>query len=263
MKKAASARKFDRVSSVTKLLFFALVFSIASIVLAQSPDTQVGIGTPPFSTMSGGPANINLGDLNSSLIFPIASKPGRGVPVRYALTFNNNAVWVAPSRTSWSPAGRTSNGKAFGWGVDQGAITGVIHASYSSTVCKQIDQFDSITIDNYFSWFFTDAANIRHSFPTASVHVNNCQTDANGNPTVTTSGPVSASDGSGYLLTPNIVGSSITTPSGFIAASSGDPISGAPLASFTDANGNSGRRYHSGRGLAHTSLRSRLDSVQF
>lgn len=62
---------------------------------------QVATGLPPFGSFSSGPDIINLGNLNVHYTVPVFSKPGRGIPFNYALTFDSS-VW-SPVSGTWAP----------------------------------------------------------------------------------------------------------------------------------------------------------------
>src|SRR5258708_36259657 len=64
------------------LVLLALAFSLHA--------QQTGI--PPFSTVGGGPDQINLGNFSIHYTFPVFSKTGRGLPFSYATSYDN-AVW--------------------------------------------------------------------------------------------------------------------------------------------------------------------------
>src|SRR6266478_6531822 len=77
-----------------------------AILLCCAADAQVATGTPAFGSFSGGPDVTNLGNLNVQLAVPVFSKPGRGIPFTYTLTFNNS-LWtptVVGGASHWQPS---------------------------------------------------------------------------------------------------------------------------------------------------------------
>jgi RHS repeat-associated protein len=87
-------------------------FLFLVIVLALVPgaaSAQVATGTPPFSSLSGGPDTVNLASLNVHQAFPIFHKPGRGIPFNFDLT-HDTIFWqpvTSNGTTSWSPGSGT------------------------------------------------------------------------------------------------------------------------------------------------------------
>jgi hypothetical protein len=79
-------------------------------------------GTPQFGSLESGGFDVtNHQDLNVNFTIPLASKPGRGMPVSLAINYNS-AIWtpVTPvSTTTWSPA------SGYGWSYPSpvGSIT--------------------------------------------------------------------------------------------------------------------------------------------
>src|ERR1700722_10973265 len=89
---------------------YSLLFLIAHVLISvglvtKSASAQVATGTPPFSSMSGGPDVIDLANLNAHVSVPVLHKPGRGMDFTYDLTFDSS-VWF-PSLLSgvntWTP----------------------------------------------------------------------------------------------------------------------------------------------------------------
>src|SRR5258708_6047053 len=116
-----------RSSSYTLLLLIALVFTFEDLV-ATSASAQVATGTPPFSSVAGGPDVINLANLNSHIDIPVLQKPGRGTNFTYDLS-NDSSVWYPVTSggiTSWQPV------RNWGWRGQTEAATGYV--SYSQIV---------------------------------------------------------------------------------------------------------------------------------
>ena len=94
---------------ISGLAVFVLIVSCCSLTEAQIVNA---LGTPPFSSIGGGPFDqINLGNLNTHFEIPIVNKAGRGLPFKFSLTYDSLA-WApvtSGSTTSWQ---MLSNG---GW----------------------------------------------------------------------------------------------------------------------------------------------------
>jgi hypothetical protein len=72
----------------------SLLCSLLLLVLAcEIPSFgQVPTGTPPMSSLSGGPDVVNLANLNTHIAIPILSKSGRGLPFTFNLT-HDSSIW--------------------------------------------------------------------------------------------------------------------------------------------------------------------------
>src|SRR5580704_9058035 len=89
---------------------------------------QVITGTPPFGTFSGGPDVVNLANLNVHLNVPVFSRPGRGLPFNFYLTYDNS-IWypvTTSGTTTW-----TANGT--GWGSSEVNVGSAVPTIISST----------------------------------------------------------------------------------------------------------------------------------
>src|ERR1700757_3186124 len=106
-------------SSCILLLLIALALTFGGL-LATSVSGQVATGTPPFTSFSGGPDGINLGNLDTHLQIPVLHKAGRGTNFTYDLSYDG-AIWypvTSGSSTSWQPVTN------FGWNGQTQAATG-------------------------------------------------------------------------------------------------------------------------------------------
>jgi RHS repeat-associated protein len=82
------ARTVLRRYSVRHLMLSVLIFFAAAAVAQQSQT-----GAPAFgSMMSFGPVSINLSNLDVHLAVPIFSKPGRGAPLNYSMSYDS-LIW--------------------------------------------------------------------------------------------------------------------------------------------------------------------------
>lgn len=80
-----------------------LVMALAVGPLAHAQSLQTGI--PPFSTVDGGPDQINLADNSVDWSFPVFSKAGRGIPLSFAF-IRDTTGWIQgaiPGGTQWFP----------------------------------------------------------------------------------------------------------------------------------------------------------------
>ena len=95
--------------------------------------SQVATGTPPFSSITGGPDEIDLANLNIHWSFPIIDKAGRALSFRYALGFDNS-VWDTNAGGIWSGAWQPVGypHQTFGWTRQTDAISG--YMTYDTTI---------------------------------------------------------------------------------------------------------------------------------
>jgi len=175
---------------------------------------QVATGLPPLGSFSSGPDVTNLGNLNVHYTIPVFSKPGRGMPFNYALTFDSS-VW-SPVSGTWAPVAN------WGWSGPSDGLTGRMGFKSTGATC-----FD-LTHRRYFytvwTWGpYTDTFGVTHQmFATESDGLTPCD------PGIFNSG--GATDGSGLQVEPEGV---VITPSGqtFVPSVTG-------TGTKTDPNGN-------------------------
>jgi RHS repeat-associated protein len=135
--------------------------------------SQPIIGTPPFGSFAGGPDTINLANLNVHWTFPILSKPGRGLPLNYALNYDSS-IWVegwpngpfAPPSwiPQWAPGQPVASPiSTWGWQPDGSALTGYV-SYFASTAysCGPGGCHPCGTKYNY--WGYTDPAGTTHGW---------------------------------------------------------------------------------------------------
>jgi len=210
-----------------------LVLSLGFAASAQIDQT----GYPAFSSQAN---SVNLGNLNETLTFPIFSKPGRGIPVNYALHHNSTFYTIIISGGPGHPGvplqsfsadlpfeclgclpvppklGWDSNGN--GLGVSPFGVGSV--GSSSSACGSSGSKFTNFT--------FMDPYGTSHPLPSSVV----TGTDPS-------CGPAQASgyavDQSGYFITANSSGSGTAQD----LAGNTFNLNGYPVATLvTDRNGN-------------------------
>ena len=202
-----------------------LVALILLLVAASRINAQVQTGTPPFSSVGGGPDTIDLGNLNIHVDIPVLNKPGRGTNFTYDLSYDSS-IWY-PVGTSgnqvWTPVNN------WGWRGSTEVATGYISYAVTSTLCVDSHgnkYFGGLT--TYSNWAYHDAFGRSHKF-SGTTQSNYCtSTDTTLNTTTT--------DGSGFKL-------AAVGDSGSVFSKQGQnmnaPInSGTGAASAIDRNGN-------------------------
>ncbi len=94
---------------------------------AQQPSADF----PPLGDFAGGPFDtVNLANLDVHFEIPVFSRPGRGIPFHYNLSYDS-LIWVPVSSngvTSWVPVNN------WGWRAVTEAATGYVDYGYSSDV---------------------------------------------------------------------------------------------------------------------------------
>ena len=127
-------------------------FSLALVLacLISSAMAQVATGTPPFSSLEGGPDVVNLGDLNVHMAYPVLHKAGRGLPLSFDLTSDSSFWYPANSGGSlvWNPV------TTGGW---SGSPQGVGNLGYAYVT----DGYSFISY-SYFTYY--DSAGTAHPF---------------------------------------------------------------------------------------------------
>lgn len=207
-----------RTGYAVALVFFTVLLSLVGF--AQSDQTG-------FSTFSSYMGDINLSNLNEMLTIPIFSKPGRGIPVNYALHYNSSIYSVIsnfpnnpPLKFYITPAISClgcSFLPTFGWDANG---FGAAYVTSSSASCG------SGTKNTNFA--FIDAHGTAHPLPSSVFTASD-----------PSCGPAQASgyatDQSGYFITAHGSGSGAAQNT----AGSTFTFSGYPVATLvTDRNGN-------------------------
>jgi RHS repeat-associated protein len=201
----------------------------AILLVAATAIAQVSTGTPPVGSFSSGPDVINLGNLNVHFAVPVISKPGRGTPFDYVLSFDSS-VWtpIASGGTkSWQP---TTN---WGWRAITEAATGYISRQRFTVQCMIDDGQEYlpprppryINEPQWTNYQYHDPFGITHAgFTNIS---GGCAGDTDPSDSTST-------DSSGLTLDSGA--NTVTTPSGSVFAAPLDLGTGA--ATNTDRNGN-------------------------
>lgn len=195
------------------------LFALFSCVLfAISAVAQTQIGAPPFSSTSGGPDVINLGNLNVHLDVPILSKPGRGIPFNYVLRYDG-LLWYASGGT-WNAVPN------YGWRAPGDGITGWLERATTQHHC--IDPNTGLTVFYNQTVFkaYHDIFGTRHPVGALAIDSVSCNADSAG------LFPATANDGSGYSVNPT--GGSAAQ----VFSRSGQQINPSTSGTFQDANGN-------------------------
>jgi RHS repeat-associated protein len=131
--------------------------TLALLVISGVSATQVLTGTPPFSSIGGGPFDsVNLGNLNVHFLVPVLHKAGRGMPFSYALAYESS-VWVptnSSGQSTWTPVFN------WGWSAQTSAATktGYVSTSASHITC---DSGQALIFGN---WVYRDAWGTVHAF---------------------------------------------------------------------------------------------------
>jgi RHS repeat-associated protein len=211
-----------------------LVTTLWLFVLSLVPVSfsQVATGTPPFSSVGGGPVDsIDLGNLNVHFAIPLVNKAGRRMPFTYTLS-TDSSVWTPVTSGAsqvWQPAPN------WGWRGDTEIATGYLSNTASDTRCAGTGIHDGRFDFTSRNFIYHDPFGTQHPFGGTAVDGTDCPTDNSHDLNA------SAADGSGYKLFVSGGDSSspqtITTRSGQVSIPpSGGFSSGSAHA--TDANGN-------------------------
>ncbi len=225
-------------------LRLAFLFTIV-LLLSQPASAQVATGFPLYGSFSGGTFDtVDNANRNVHFEIPIINKAGRGMPFKYAVTYDSS-VWLpvnSSGQPTWTPVGGTPS--TWGWGNTSQAMMGYV--TYYTTVQYCSDHNGvQYPYDVLSSWSYYDAQSTGHAFPGLTVSNHNLQatcTDHNNGPAYSGSG--TASDGSGWQI-------SVTAgPLGFPAQPTATEYSVAGVAvvapffsggssgTLTDPNGN-------------------------
>jgi RHS repeat-associated protein len=224
----------------------SLLFVLAPFLFSALPAyAQVATGTPPFTSVAGGPDAIDLANLNSHIAIPVLHKAGRGIDFTYDLNYDSS-VWypvILGNTKIWRPVSAT-----WGWqGVTPGGTSYITYAATESTgTC-----YDGGPVSYYWwtynNFVYVDAFGVPHPFPANLqyyVTPGGANCPPNG-PMPSTTQPSYANDGSGLTLypTPGSGGGA----SAYVVATNGAiinppvgyaPPSGQGSSSTTDRNGN-------------------------
>ncbi len=199
-----------------------LLFALSFVGIAAA---QVSTGTPPMGSFSpGGPDFINLGNLNVHFNVPVFSKPGRGIPFDYILSYDSS-VWtpVSVSGTkSWQPITN------WGWRAITEAATGYVSRQRATVQCL-VDGSNPPRYTNlvqYYNFQYHDSFGVNH---TGFTNI------AGGCPGDTDPSDSTSTDSSGLTLDTSST-PKVTTPYGAVYVAPLDAGTGS--ATKTDRNGN-------------------------
>jgi len=159
-----------------------LILMIVLALAAGVTSAQVTTGTPPFSSIGGGPDEVNLANLNVHYTFPVVHKPGRGLPFNFDLAYDTSfwePVLVQDQYGDyyliWAPTTATD-----GWSVSPMDIGSMALAT------PEISGID------YAFFIYYDGVGTSHVFPGYAAY-----NTSNHQHSILT---VAASDDSGYVL---------------------------------------------------------------
>jgi len=208
---------------------FQLCLFLLLVLACEVPSFgQVPTGTPPMSSLSGGPDIVNLANLNTHIAIPILSKSGRGLPFTFILT-HDSSVWypvTSSGSTSWQPVTN------WGWSGSEAKIGYIVSTESETARIVPCGKLESLITTTVYGWTYQDGFATPHSFGATTVTVNQCT-----NTTTQTSIDSPAVDGSGYTLSATGGGvTSLVGPDGNIINAPRDANTGA--GSIQDRNGN-------------------------
>ena len=224
--------------------FYCLVTGVILVVLALSTtgSAQGQFGILPFSTVSGGPDEINLGTLGFIYSVPVFSRAGRGKPLSISQNLQNDAWstgYNSLSQLQWMPSFSP-------WGVSGtgGLANGVGYVFWTRIPesCPYNPQNPSEVINfYYYSFGFVDNGSTIHGFgltlSTLTSELWLCAQYSH-----ETSGTGLATDGSGMSVTASLTGNPIT-PTAVVTLRDGTVLDDlysyeSGVGTSTDSNGN-------------------------
>jgi YD repeat-containing protein len=205
----------------------------AILLIAVTAVAQVSTGTPLMGSFSSGPDMINLGNLNAHFAIPVFSKPGRGTPFDYILSFDSSA-WTPVSSggtKSWQP---DSN---WGWRAITEAATGYVNYQRNTIQCLIDDGQEYlpprppryINSAQWTNFSYHDAFGVNHTGFTNIA--GGCAGDIDPSDSVSTDASGLTLDTSSGVSTPTI-----TTPQGTVFKVPSGSANGS--ATRADRNGN-------------------------
>jgi|GEM_PF-618452 len=205
---------------------------ISLLLLAPAVSHGQITGTPPFSSLTGGPDVINLNNLNVHYSFPAFGRPGRRSAYAYSFSVDSS-VWSVISGTpnTWAHSAL--------WGRTNGvlaAIGGVFYTVQGFT-CNYQGQTYSY---NRYSFSFLDTNNTSHSFSLYLYDDDPC------NRGYQQSGTAISSDGAGVTISATVNGATVTATITLRNGTIINPpildysltVHNGPAYNSTDSNGN-------------------------
>ena len=188
------------------------------ILTSRVLTAQVATGTPPFSSLGGGPFDtVNVGNLNVHFAIPVVHKAGRGMNFTYDLSYDSS-IWTPVTSsgvTQWQPQ---SN---WGWRGATEVATGYLSWGTGKIRCLVNGQW--VWESSTRNYVYHDAWGAQHPFPGVETNFPTCGSSNHSG---------TASDGSGYTIN----NTTITTRGGQRFSPPLNTQTGAGTA--TDANGN-------------------------
>jgi RHS repeat-associated protein len=173
-------------------LLLALVF--AGVLAAQTPSPT---GLPPFGSFAVSQNEaVNLQNGNVHLTIPIVSKPGRGLPINFSLSYDS---LVLREFGGWSfvnpPGAGVMPLDTYGWNFSPGGLMGGSSAGIVSECYTEVYGGYEITgwvVEEYYAYI--DAQKTNHAFPgPVYEEYGTCGSAVSGT-------PGTAQDGSGYTM---------------------------------------------------------------
>lgn len=197
---------------------FTVMLCLALSAAAQTVTTATGV--PPFSSVAGGPDQINVGNLNIHFAAPVFSKPGRGIPFDYILSYDSS-IWQNTG-TNWQPV------LNWGWRGQSEALNKVGYVSFNSGPIKCFPPGEPWYWGvKYTNYHYHDSFGVTHFFNIPPI--TSCDYDPGQQTGM-------ASDGSGLTINAFVAGATLTTRAGEVLS----PPNGAPTGNgqAQDSNGN-------------------------
>ena len=186
------------------LLFGILILAPELCAQFNPNSTGIGLGLPQFGTLESGPADtVNLQNLNEFISIPIASNPGRGLSLNFAVTYNSN-FWMDWG-AKWAPV--SSPILKSGWNMTQ-VIGQAVYFTESIRRCAVGTTWYDST--NYLGFAYVEPNGTSHGFPINYMYIPP-QCPGSGY-----SGTLegTADDGSGYFLNGDVRTSMPATDAG-------------------------------------------------
>jgi len=207
---------------------FGCLLLASSLCSAQ----QLVTGIPPLSSVAGGGFDaVDLANLNVHFSIPIFSRPGKGIPFSYSLTYNS-LIWypvTSGSTTSWQPV---SN---WGWAAQGTGVSGWLSYPQTTVNCHDNLGHQSGAIITLGPYTYYEPSGTPRPINNTLVQISGSNCSGNPRSQFTTA----ASDGSGFIANISLNGpNTIATKSGMIlypSTSNSNPANGVVAA---DANGN-------------------------
>lgn len=212
--------------TIQVLVLLVLLFVSAGQVVGQVSPGQPLTGTPPYSSLTGGPDLVDLSNLNVRLNVPVFQRSGRGQSFGYRIAYDStiwtptisgsSKVWMLPLIAATNVAGMQT---PFGYG-------GSLSAAVQGDPLNCTVQLTALNFTYY------DSGGTPHLFPgTTKYYSPQCHKSG------TTSINVFATDNSGYNLQATGHAGTIYAPNGSMVVFMS--LSGVGTATaVTDRNGN-------------------------